>query len=221
MTTKNSIKRHIVFLLATLLSASFLVGCAEKNPPPVEEVGKDSSYAVEEIQHLFTSLSWNKRCETIECIEVTDLDFSKGNECVGAVLFWDYENDQVGIAFVGEQSYYSVVILAEIYPYTTFTYEGNGTVLFYLQTEDGDPYECRVTLSISDGGAVQFKAVDELALQSSEAEDESKLFSSELTPEIEQMLKQAYVDIVLRDMPGTAELDHIEIEKYYGKYGNA
>ena len=81
---------------------------------------------------------------------------------VGAVLFWDSQKETTNVAFFdAEGDYQQCGTYAKTAAEPGFTYLGEGTVTFRLETEEGAIYSYTLTLSI-DGGDVTFKAQDDL-----------------------------------------------------------
>lgn len=163
--SKKSIKERIMLiakkpkmavytLVAVILIAAIAVGCTFTGAVKSGEENVDS---------LFAAQTVTKHWEIVKSVEVENLTYADAHDIVGAVLYRDLKTDTAGIAFVEEDGYYSLGLSAQVYADSALVYEGAGTVLFYLQTEDGEPYECRVTLSFSETGVIQLHSESEFA----------------------------------------------------------
>lgn len=116
------------------------------------------AWTKEKLRSLFADKTKDHDWEIVDCAIISDLASGR----VGAILFLDHEKQTVNAAFLDEEGLYQMCgILAPLYSEHGFTYLGNGTVSFRLQTEEGDAYGCRITFS-SENGNVNFVVEDDL-----------------------------------------------------------
>ncbi len=116
------------------------------------------SWTKEDLRSLFADRTKDHDWEIVDCAVISDFAFGR----VGAILFLDHEKQTVNAAFLDEEGLYQMCgILAPLYSEHGFTYLGNGTVSFRLQTEEGDAYDCRITFS-SENGNINFVVEDDL-----------------------------------------------------------
>ena len=94
----------------------------------------------------------------VDAVVIPDFAYNR----IGAVLYVDNENQTSNVAFLDADGYYQTSgVYANLYTDSEFTYCGDGTVTFKLETETGTVYTFQLSISI-DGSNVKFIASDDL-----------------------------------------------------------
>ena len=128
-----------------------------------ETVPEEKSWTKEEVQSLFIKSNQNSmhNLTIVGAVVVPDFAYN----LVGAVLYVDNEKQTSNVAFLDSDGYYQTSgVYANLYANSEFTYCGDGTVTFKLETETGTVYTFRLSISI-DGPNVNFVASDDLEKQ--------------------------------------------------------
>ncbi len=156
-------KRMLIFVLtiACILGVS---GCGsrgivtETSAPASNPNG--TSWSEQDITSMFSQVK-ETDWEYIDCVLISDY----ASDCVGALLFWDDKKETSNVAFFNADGYYQQCgTYAKMSAKPDFTYLGDGSVTFKLETEDGTIYNYTITISI-DGNNVNFKAEDDFPKQ--------------------------------------------------------
>lgn len=163
-------KRVLIFVL-TILCVFGMSGCGRKAPVPetsapvsvpaqTVETGSpdgEKTWSEQDIADLFSRVQ-KKDWEYRDCVLMPD----HAGDRVGAVLF---RNDQEGTSsvafFRADGSCQQCGTYAKLPLNPGFTYLGNGTVTFQLESEDGTTYPFAITISV-DGSEVNFKTESDL-----------------------------------------------------------
>ena len=126
-----------------------------------ETVQKDEkSWSEQEIVSMFNEMK-KTDLEFIDCVVMPD----QASRCIGAVLFWNGEQETSNVAFFAAEGYAKQCsTYAKTADEPNFTYLGDGTVTFQLEADDGSVYNYTLTISI-DGNNVNFIAADDLPKQ--------------------------------------------------------
>ena len=116
------------------------------------------SWSEEDIKSMFFQAK-GENWEYADCVLIPD----QASERIGAVLFWDNEKGTSNVAFfdaAGDCLWCGTYAKLSAEP--DFTYVGDGTVTFKLETEDGVNYTYKVTILV-DGDNVNFRTEDDLS----------------------------------------------------------
>ncbi len=164
-------KRLLILILA-LICLLAISGCNGKGSAEVfSTITSENSYDKEETdptdindwsEQKVTSMFINTMddgCNIIDCILISDYAYGR----IGALLYWDSENQTTNVAFIDADGFsQSCGVYAKTYSNAGFTYLGNGKVTFVLELQDGETYNCNITLSV-DGSNVNFTVEDDFA----------------------------------------------------------
>ncbi len=141
-------KRFISFVVM-MLFAFGMVSCSQQE--------QSKEWSEQEILTMFES-NREESWDIIDCVLIPDYAY----DMVGAVLFWDNENETSNVAFLDADGHYQKCgTHAKTAAEANFSYFGNGALTYKLTTDDGTVYNYMLTISI-DGSDVQFKAEDDL-----------------------------------------------------------
>lgn len=164
-------KRLLILILA-LICLLAISGCNGKesvegfsattaeNPHNKEEIDPTdiNDWTEQQVTSMFINSmddSWN----IIDCILVPDYAYNR----IGALLYWDSEKETTNVAFIDADGFsQSCGVYAKTYSNAGFTYLGNGKVAFVLESQDGETYNCNITLSV-DSSYVHFTVENALA----------------------------------------------------------
>lgn len=115
-------------------------------------VEEETAFSLEDMISLFSSRK-EPKWQYIRFVLIPDHAANR----VGAVLFWDSEDETSNVAFFDADGFFQVCgVYAKVTPESGFTYLGNGTVAFSAETVDGQVAQYTITLSV-DGADVNFK----------------------------------------------------------------
>lgn len=118
----------------------------------------DKVWTEQEISSMFYRMNRNGKLEYIDCVLVSD----KASDRVGAVLFWDPDEETTNVAFYDKDGFANRCgVYAKPAPDPDFEYLGDGKVTFQLETEGGVVYHHALTISV-DGSDVFFVSEDDL-----------------------------------------------------------
>lgn len=118
-------------------------------------VGCSSNLSTKEIVEMFEN-SKEENWDMLDCIIMHDNAY----DMVGAVLFWDKEEETTNVAFFDSDGHYQHCGTSAKTPdQAGFSYLGNGAVSFNLIKDDNTVYNYTLEISI-DGDNVHFKAED-------------------------------------------------------------
>lgn len=158
--------KQLTFMLLTVLLAVTLTACGNKGDTPNRSDNQIEDVQSSTIQTEPPDKKWSKqdiltmfaaRAESdwtiIDCVKTTDFAFER----IGVVLFVDNDHKYNYLAFMDADGYYALCgtecgTKAQLSTPSELTYRGNGTVTFMAQTEDGLPYECKITYQKSEDG---------------------------------------------------------------------
>lgn len=113
---------------------------------------EEKVFSQEDILSLFSSRK-EPEWQYISCVLIPD----HAADRIGAVLFWDSEEETSNVAFFDPDGYYQECgVHAKVIPERGFTYLGNGAVAFFAEEKDGKAAQYTITLSI-EGSDVNFK----------------------------------------------------------------
>ena len=133
----------------------------ETASPLTETVQESSGLLTEpvpEIASMFYRTNREGKLEYIDCVLVAD----KASDRVGAVLFWNPDEETTNVAFYDEDGFANRCgVYAKPAPNSVFEYLGDGKVTFQLETEGGVIYRHALTISV-DGSDVFFVSEDDL-----------------------------------------------------------
>ena len=122
------------------------------------EPAPEKVWTEQEIASMFYRMNRNGELEYIDCVLVSD----KASDRVGAVLFWDPDEETTNVAFYDEDGFANRCgVYAKPAPDSDFEYLGDGKVTFQLETEGGVIYRHALTISV-DGSDVFFVSEDDL-----------------------------------------------------------
>ena len=162
----------LIFVVVLMMSAcghqANITSEKEPSGPSMETVPESSSLFTEpipekvwtqqEIASMFYRMNQNGKLEYIDCVLVSD----KASDCVGAVLFWNPDEETTNVAFYDEDGFANQCgVYAKPAPDPDFEYLGDGKVTFQLETEGGVVYRHALTISV-DGSDVFFVSEDDL-----------------------------------------------------------
>lgn len=174
-------KKIVITIIAMICVLS---GCSNNTPPTkqadssmqesgsvqtvqedksMESVPVEKSWTEEEIQSLFVESNQDSmhNFTIVDAVVIPDLAYNR----VGAVLYVDNEEQTSNVAFLDSDGYYQTSgVYANLYTDSEFTYCGDGTVTFKLETEAGIVYTFQLSISV-DGPNVHFVASDDLEKQ--------------------------------------------------------
>lgn len=166
----QNVKKILVFFL-TVCCMLGLIGCSNKEnqtdsatnmiedsqDSEKEDVVTVKEWGEQEIRSMFYQTQ-DANWSIIECVVVSDYAYDR----VGAVLFWNSENETSNIAFFDADGYYQTCgVYAKTYDEPELTYLGNGVVTFKLEAEDGVVYNYNIAIAIDDNN-VKFTVEDDL-----------------------------------------------------------
>lgn len=155
--------KRCLILILMIVCIFGISGCSSQDAAvdpsdPVSDTVLDISE--QDIISMFSKVketSW----EYIDCESMPD----HASDRIGAVLFRDTQEGTSNVAFFDEDgSFQQCGTYAELSDQPDFTYLGDGTVTFKLETEDHTIYHYTLTVSIQDSN-VYFKAEDDLPTQ--------------------------------------------------------
>ena len=162
----------LIFAVALMISAcgrqASMPRERETSSPSMETVPESSCLFTEpvpekvwteqEIASMFYRMNQEGKLEYIDCVLVSD----KASDRVGAVLFWNPDEETTNVAFYDEDGFANRCgVYAKPAPDSDFEYLGDGKVTFQLETEDGVIYRHALTISV-DGSDVFFVSEDDL-----------------------------------------------------------
>ena len=162
----------LIFLVVLMMSAcghqANITSEKESSSPSMETVPESSGLFTEpvpekvwteqEISSMFYRMNREGKLEYIDSVLVSD----KASDRVGAVLFWDPDEETTNVAFYDEEGFASQCgVYAKPAPDPDFEYLGDGKVTFQLETEGGVVYRHALTISV-DGSDVFFVSEDDL-----------------------------------------------------------
>ena len=136
-----------------------------KNPGTKEEqvfIGtgnsnQEKSWSEQDIISMFSRVK-EAHWEYADCVLIPD----HASNRIGAVLFWDDKKETSNVAFFDADGYFQQCgAYAKMCEEPDFTYLGDGSVTFKLETDDGTIYHYTLTISL-DGSSVNYKAEDDL-----------------------------------------------------------
>lgn len=143
--------KKIVVLLVIASCLFGMFGCSKKESP------ENLTYTEQDIFTMFTNAK-EEDWDVIDSVVITDNAY----DMVGAVLFWDNENETANVAFLdADGNFQKCGTYAKVADPADFSYLGNGKVKYKLVTDGGVIYNYTLTISI-DGSDVHFKAEDDL-----------------------------------------------------------
>ena len=164
--------RKFYIIVLILIYAIGLIACGNQNmsqnmPEAGEEVEENTIqkeekvWSEEEIIEMFMANrtdSQNREYQYIDCVLIQDYV----SDHVGAVLFKDAEDGATNVAFFDEHGYSQQCgIYAEVADEPDFTYLGDGTVTFKLETDEQIIYNCSISISVG-GNTTAFEILDDL-----------------------------------------------------------
>lgn len=161
-------RKTVILMMLLAICISGLVSCGRQNDSTsvssevpkretVNEPIEENSWSEQDIIDLFENVQ-RETWEYIACVLTPDYAYDR----VGAVLFQDVDKGTCNVAFfAGDGSYQQCGVYATPAEEANFTYEGDGTVSFQLETENGDLYTYTISLSIEET-QVYFKAESDL-----------------------------------------------------------
>lgn len=122
--------------------------------PNIEETVEESSdekvWTADEIEALFMEANAEKvhSFTMIDSVVIPDFAYDR----VGAVLYISNENQSVNVAFLDSDGYYQTAgVEGRLCDDSDFTYCGNGTVTFQMETEKDVVYIYQLTFSLENG----------------------------------------------------------------------
>lgn len=151
--------KRLAAALALILCGFVISGCSSGLPNDSESSGESRSasserpisevkWTVPEIQALFDRTNSNPNWTVLDCAAVWDDAF----DCVGVVLYTDSVRQTCNVAFMDQDGHCQRCgVYAEPWANSSLAYCGAGTVTFYLESEDGAPYQCKIAFSVEDG----------------------------------------------------------------------
>ncbi len=163
-------KRALIFVL-TVFCVFGMSGCGRTDsvpetsepvsvPAQTVETGSPeggTNWSEQDILDLFLRVR-KKDWEYRDCVLMPD----RAGDRVGAVLFRNDPEGTSSVAFFrADGSYQQCGTYAKLPVNPGFTYLGNGTVTFQLESEDGAIYNFTITISV-DGSDVNFKTESDL-----------------------------------------------------------
>ena len=163
--------KQLVSIFVLLICLLGLIGCQSdkkqlnssvpitenQQSTETKESNIKNNWTEQEITSMFIK-TMDDSCNIIDCVLIPDYAYDR----VGAVLYWDGKKETTNVAFIDADGYnQSCGIYEKTYSQADFTYLGNGEVAFVLQSEEGEIYNCNITLSI-DGSNVNFTVEDDL-----------------------------------------------------------
>lgn len=130
----------------------------EQKDETAESLPTKKSWTADEIRSLFinSNNSAMSNYTIIDSVVIPDFAYDR----IGAVLYVNTENQTSNVAFLDADGYYQTAgVYANLCSDSEFTYCGDGTVTFNLETDKGVAYTYQLSISI-DGNNVNFIAKD-------------------------------------------------------------
>ena len=132
----------------------------EQKEENAESVPVEKTWTADEISALFLKANQDSmhNLTIIDSVVIPDFAYDR----VGAVLYVNSENQTSNVAFLDADGHYQTAgVYANLDTDSEFTYCGDGTVTFKIETETGVAHTYQLSISI-DGNNVSFVARDDL-----------------------------------------------------------